>query len=922
MRRAGAVAALAVVLALGLAGAAWSLTGAGATITAVVGSPFTGMVATVTGSCTKNRHVEISWGDGMSPTAGTARAISGGLTVSGSHTYRRAGTFSGGVVGSVACAGRVQPFTTSFAARVSNAAPPPPRAAIDTSHGAARKPVTTLIASPNDVFRIYLPGRPSFSDGGVAASPDGSLVYVVVSDRNALYEFDSRGGLVRIWRSRWLRGPVGVTTDDDGDVFVASRKLGKVIKFTSAGKFVRKWSVPAPLSIAAAATGPVFVLTGKANWQYTSPYLIGGAHNRVREYSLTGRKLRSFVANLPGSWPIGGPCGGCSKGATPGYRQGGTIANAISVDSSGDPIVTGASDEYLTGSGPCDGSVVPEANAGLCGTNGMPDNPLVSGEVVRFTRGGQVVDWGWVNDYLVSDYPGFYSDGEPTGVAVDPNGGAVYVSDLEQRIDYLRPDLNNPDLGAIDYGLHWALGLVCWVCVNKGDNSVSPAAVAFDCRSNLYVLNPGTGGLDVYVNQSRPPNPSCIPIDTTRPAIAGTAQQGDRLRAHHRRFRKATSYKYRWRRCNPHGDGCTDIAGATDQSYRLTAADVGHRIRVQVSGHNASGTGAPVSSSATAMVIPPAPSSLFAPSISGIPRQGQSLTVDPGSWSGEPTSYSYDWYDCDATGGNCNLSASKSDVSATYPLTEADVGSTMRVAVWALNAYGETGPVSSPPTPVVVPLPPAVISAPSIAGDLTQGQTLTEVHGSWSNNPNGYQIQWDDCSASGGSCGPIAGAAGSSYTLTTADVGHKIEVIESASNPGGSSAPASSAPTAPVASSAPGSASPQRAPKISLAPVISGQSVVDQTLTASTGAWRGIPPLAYAYQWEQCRDGACSAIPGATDQSYTLTPSVQTESLEVVVTATNTSGTSSATSPLVGPVAPPPNPKPVIPLPTGGAPPS
>ena len=155
-----------------------------------------------------------------------------------------------------------------------------------------------------------------------------------------------------------------------------------------------------------------------------------------------------------------------------------------------------------------------------------------------------------------------------------------------------------------------------------------------------------------------------------------------------------------------------------------------------------------------------------------------------------------------------------------------------------------------------------------------------------------YQIQWNDYSASGGSCGPIAGAAGSSYTLTTADVGHKIEVIESASNPGGSSAPASSAPTAPVASSAPGSASPQRAPKISLAPVISGQSVVDQTLTASTGAWRGIPPLAYTYQWEQCRDGACSAIPGATDQSYRLTPSVQTESLEVVVTATTTSGAS------------------------------
>ena len=68
--------------------------------------------------------------------------------------------------------------------------------------------------------------------------------------------------------------------------------------------------------------------------------------------------------------------------------------------------------------------------------------------------------------------------------------------------------------------------------------------------------------------------------------------------------------------------------------------------------------------------------------------------------------------------------------------------------------------------------------------------------------------------------------------------------------------------------------------------------------------------------------GSCTAIPGATGEAYTLTRFVQTESLEVVVTATNTSGTSSATSPLVGPVAAPPNAPPVIPLPTGGPPPS
>jgi hypothetical protein len=222
----------------------------------------------------------------------------------------------------------------------------------------------------------------------------------------------------------------------------------------------------------------------------------------------------------------------------------------------------------------------------------------------------------------------------------------------------------------------------------------------------------------------------------------------------------------------------------------------------------------------------------------------------------------------------------------------------------------------------VLPLPPVLVSAPSIAGDLTQGQTLTEVHGSWSNNPTRYQIQWEDCTVPGGSCTPIAGANGSSYTLAASDVGHAVEVVESASNPGGTSGAASSAATAPVASNAVGSTPPQRAPKISLAPEISGQAVVGQVLSASTGAWQGIPSLSYSYQWQLCSGAACSAISGATSPQLTLTRSVQGESLEVVVTAANTIGSSSGASAPVGPVAPPAPPEPVIPPTRGGPPPT
>ena len=47
------------------------------------------------------------------------------------------------------------------------------------------------------------------------------------------------------------------------------------------------------------------------------------------------------------------------------------------------------------------------------------------------------------------------------------------------------------------------------------------------------------------------------------------------------------------------------------------------------------------------------------------------------------------------------------------------------------------------------PDPPAASSPPSIAGTASEGQTLTESHGVWSNGPIAYTYQWEDCDLSG-----------------------------------------------------------------------------------------------------------------------------------------------------------------------------
>jgi hypothetical protein len=102
-----------------------------------------------------------------------------------------------------------------------------------------------------------------------------------------------------------------------------------------------------------------------------------------------------------------------------------------------------------------------------------------------------------------------------------------------------------------------------------------------------------------------------------------------------------------------------------------------------------------------------APRNTARPSISGTPLRGQTLTGNRGEWSGNPTDYNYFWTRCARNGGSCaNISGAH---AATYRLTSADVGNTIRFKVQARNADGSTF-ASSVPTAIVrvAPTPPPV----------------------------------------------------------------------------------------------------------------------------------------------------------------------------------------------------------------------
>jgi hypothetical protein len=87
-------------------------------------------------------------------------------------------------------------------------------------------------------------------------------------------------------------------------------------------------------------------------------------------------------------------------------------------------------------------------------------------------------------------------------------------------------------------------------------------------------------------------------------------------------------------------------------------------------------------------------------------------------------------------------------------------------------------------------LAPVNTAPPTITGTSEEGQTLSEQHGTWTNTPTEYSVQWERCNASGVACTVVANAP--AYVLTSADVGSTLRAIETASNGAGPSKPAES----------------------------------------------------------------------------------------------------------------------------------
>ncbi|MFF8187210.1 beta strand repeat-containing protein [Microbacterium sp. NPDC016588] len=155
----------------------------------------------------------------------------------------------------------------------------------------------------------------------------------------------------------------------------------------------------------------------------------------------------------------------------------------------------------------------------------------------------------------------------------------------------------------------------------------------------------------------------------------------------------------------------------------------------------------------------------------------------------------------------------------------------------------------------------------AVTGNPVVGGTLTVTPGGWGTAPVNLSYQWQRDGQ------PIAGATGTSYTLTTADAGKSITALVTGTRQSTAVTVGAAFTTVPV-------------------PTITGTLQSGKTLTAVTGTWAPVPD-AFAYQW--AIDG--TAVSGATTSAFVLRTADAGKKVTVTVTGTKAGYTpASATS--------------------------
>lgn len=180
-------------------------------------------------------------------------------------------------------------------------------------------------------------------------------------------------------------------------------------------------------------------------------------------------------------------------------------------------------------------------------------------------------------------------------------------------------------------------------------------------------------------------------------------------------------------------------------------------------------------------LVAEAPSNDEPPSITGTAQVGETLTGDPGEWSGSaPITLTYEWLLDDV--------AIEGATGLTYLVDVEDIGGVVTFAVTATNGLGSTTETSDPTAEVIAAVAPTNDTPAVIAGDAEVGATLTiDDAGIWDGGPAPVlSWEWQISDDGEGGWTDIDGETGEEYEVVADDEGKYIRVLETATNVAGS----------------------------------------------------------------------------------------------------------------------------------------
>jgi hypothetical protein len=253
------------------------------------------------------------------------------------------------------------------------------------------------------------------------------------------------------------------------------------------------------------------------------------------------------------------------------------------------------------------------------------------------------------------------------------------------------------------------------------------------------------------------------------------------------------------------------------------------------------------------------------------PTVGQTLTCQPGAWSGSPEiKYSYQWL-------RDGSKIEPAQTEQTYVVKTADEGHQLSCTVTARNSFGEAS-ATSRPVAVAAKEKPKELKPPEVHGTAAVGKELTCEPGEWAGEPT-FKYHWFREAAE------ISGAEAQTYLITTADQTHHISCRVIARNAAGETTSAFSNSV-----EVPGSPPEDKTP-----PTISGTAAVGKILTCQHGEWGGVPtPKEFEYVW--VRDKGFGASHGelgvGAGEHYEVKPADEGQTLTCEVTAKNGVGSS------------------------------